>query len=177
MYKHVLLPTDGSALSEVAIQNGLAFAKAIGAKVTGLYVTVERPVESFEDFAPVHGIANIPTLLGVHEALPVRTVEELVSHAKAKPGEAAPVDAISFTLARTGTRSTYGRIRVTKAGIAKPLFEARGIAVYTDVAARVVTIPIPPEVAAQLAGPTRVEYLEDIDTGGGMIAEAQVVIR
>ena len=53
MYKHVLLPTDGSALSEVAIQNGLAFAKAIGAKVTGLYVTVERPVESFEDFAPI----------------------------------------------------------------------------------------------------------------------------
>ena len=97
--------------------------------------------------------------------------------AKAKPGEAAPVDAISFTLARTGTRSTYGRIRVTKAGIAKPLFEARGIAVYTDVAARVVTLPISPEVAAQLVGPTRVEYLEDMDTGGGMIAEAQVVIR
>ncbi len=97
--------------------------------------------------------------------------------AKTKPGEAAPVDAISFTLARTGTRSTYGRIRVTKAGIAKPLFEARGIAVYTDVAARVVTLPISPEVAAQLIGPTRVEYLEDMDTGGGMIAEAQVVIR
>ena len=33
------------------------------------------------------------------------------------------------------------------------------------------------QVAAQLVGPTRVEYLEDMDTGGGMIAEAQVVIR
>ena len=53
MYKHILLPTDGSALSEVAINNGLQFAKAIGAKVTGFYVMVERPVESFEDFAPV----------------------------------------------------------------------------------------------------------------------------
>ena len=54
MYKHILLPTDGSTLSEVAINNGLQFAKAIGAKVTGFYVMVERPVESFEDFAPVN---------------------------------------------------------------------------------------------------------------------------
>ena len=53
MYKHILLPTDGSPLSEVAITNGLRFAKAIGAKVTGFYVMVERPLESFEDFAPV----------------------------------------------------------------------------------------------------------------------------
>ena len=52
MYKHILLPTDGSALSQVAIDNGLRFAKAIGAKVTGLYVMVERPVESFESYAP-----------------------------------------------------------------------------------------------------------------------------
>ncbi len=97
--------------------------------------------------------------------------------AKSKSGEEGSVDAISFTLARSGNRSTYGRIRVTKAGVAKPLFEARGIAVYTEVASRVVTLPIPPEVAAQLSGPTKVEYLEESDTGGGTIAEAQVVIR
>jgi tripartite-type tricarboxylate transporter receptor subunit TctC len=41
----------------------------------------------FEDFVPIHGIAQIPTLLGVHEAVPVRTVAELVQLAKAKPGE------------------------------------------------------------------------------------------
>jgi hypothetical protein len=96
---------------------------------------------------------------------------------KTKIGGATPVDAISFTLTRSGDRSTYGRIRVTKPGVTKPIFEARGIAVYTEVASRVVTLPVPPEVAAQLSGPTKVEYLEDSDTGGGMIAEAQVVIR
>jgi len=53
MYKHVLLPTDGSPLSNVAIDNGLRFAKAVGAKVTGFYVMVERQPDSFEDFAPV----------------------------------------------------------------------------------------------------------------------------
>ena len=41
----------------------------------------------FDDFVPIHGLATIPTLLGVHEAVPARTVAELVSLAKARPGE------------------------------------------------------------------------------------------
>ena len=53
MYKTILLPTDGSALSQIAIDNGLKFAKAVGAKVIGFYVMLERQVESFEDYAPV----------------------------------------------------------------------------------------------------------------------------
>lgn len=53
MYKSILLPTDGSALSLIAVDNGLKFAKAVGAKVTGFYVIVERQAESFEDYAPV----------------------------------------------------------------------------------------------------------------------------
>jgi hypothetical protein len=84
---------------------------------------------------------------------------------------------LAFTLARSGDRSVYGRIRVTKPGVAKPVYEARGIAVYAEIASRTVTLPVAPEVAAQLSGPARIEYLEDSDTGGGAIAEAQVVIR
>ena len=53
MYKNILLPTDGSALSAIAIDSGLQFAKAVGAKVTGFYVMLERQPESFEDYAPV----------------------------------------------------------------------------------------------------------------------------
>ncbi len=60
MYKHILLPTDGSALSGVAIDNGLQFAKAVGAKVTGFYVMVERQPDSFEDYAPA--VAKAPNL-------------------------------------------------------------------------------------------------------------------
>jgi nucleotide-binding universal stress UspA family protein len=54
MYKNILLPTDGSALSLIAIDSGLKFAKAVGAKVTGFYVMLERQPESFEDYAPVN---------------------------------------------------------------------------------------------------------------------------
>jgi len=68
MYKHVLLPTDGSPLSEVAIDNGLRFAKAIGARVTGFYVIVERQPESFEDHAPVDVKTPDPTEVGAQEA-------------------------------------------------------------------------------------------------------------
>jgi nucleotide-binding universal stress UspA family protein len=41
MYKHVLIPTDGSALSATAVENGMRFARDAGAKVT--VVTVVEP--------------------------------------------------------------------------------------------------------------------------------------
>lgn len=41
MFKHILLPTDGSDLSERAVLAGVSFAKDIGARVTGMTVTPE----------------------------------------------------------------------------------------------------------------------------------------
>jgi nucleotide-binding universal stress UspA family protein len=38
MFKHILLPTDGSPLSEAAVEEGIRFAKAIDAKITGFCV-------------------------------------------------------------------------------------------------------------------------------------------
>lgn len=39
MYKHILIPTDGSDLSTKAIKEGSAFAKSLRAKVTAVTVT------------------------------------------------------------------------------------------------------------------------------------------
>jgi nucleotide-binding universal stress UspA family protein len=36
MFKHILLPTDGSSLSENSIRNGIQIAKALHARVTGV---------------------------------------------------------------------------------------------------------------------------------------------
>ncbi|WP_293880856.1 molecular chaperone [Sphingomonas sp.] len=86
--------------------------------------------------------------------------------------------ALSFTLARSGDRSTYGRIRVTKAGQPKPIFEARGIAVYAEVAQRTVALPIQDAATAlSMNGPVKVEYLEEGESGGGTIAEVSAVLR
>lgn len=42
MFKHILLPTDGSALSQLAVEKGIDFAKFINAKVTGVYVLLRE---------------------------------------------------------------------------------------------------------------------------------------
>lgn len=38
MYKHILIPTDGSELSDKAMKHGVAFAGALNASITGLHV-------------------------------------------------------------------------------------------------------------------------------------------
>ena len=38
MFKHLLLPTDGSPLALKGVKAGLRLAKALGARVTGVYV-------------------------------------------------------------------------------------------------------------------------------------------
>lgn len=41
MYRHILIPTDGSELAEHAVTNGLSLAKSLGAKVS--VIIVEAP--------------------------------------------------------------------------------------------------------------------------------------
>lgn len=45
MYKHILIPTDGSELSDKAVVQGIALAKTLGAKITA--VTVTEPFRLF----------------------------------------------------------------------------------------------------------------------------------
>jgi len=47
MYKHLLLPTDGSPLSEDPVRRGLRFAREVGAKVTGFYAMPEFRVVAY----------------------------------------------------------------------------------------------------------------------------------
>jgi len=43
MYRHILIPTDGSELAEHAVTNGLSLAKSVGAKVT--VIIVQEPFD------------------------------------------------------------------------------------------------------------------------------------
>lgn len=49
MFKKILVPTDGSTLSEMAITKAIAFAKSINAQVYGFHASREYAV-------PVHGV-------------------------------------------------------------------------------------------------------------------------
>jgi nucleotide-binding universal stress UspA family protein len=52
MYRHILVPTDGSELAERGVTHGLALAKSVGAKVSFIYV-VEPLLAVTGDFASV----------------------------------------------------------------------------------------------------------------------------
>jgi nucleotide-binding universal stress UspA family protein len=48
MFKHMLLPSDGSPLSEAAMRKGIQFAKTINARVTGFCMTPKLRYFSYD---------------------------------------------------------------------------------------------------------------------------------
>jgi tripartite-type tricarboxylate transporter receptor subunit TctC len=76
--------------------NRLIGAAADGYTLAGLNMTVPAiqphmqpklvKFDPFSDFVPIHGLAAIPTFLGVSQDLPVANVAELIALARAKPG-------------------------------------------------------------------------------------------
>lgn len=85
--------------------------------------------------------------------------------------------AIGLELSRKGSRSTFGEVRVFKAGVKNPIAVQRAVAVYTDVGARHVKIPVDPSFKGNVAGPVTVQYLETFNEGTEKIAETQAVLR
>ena len=51
MFKHVLVPTDGSKLSQETARRAVLFAKESGAKVTAMYAKPEYPVTYYGEGA------------------------------------------------------------------------------------------------------------------------------
>jgi nucleotide-binding universal stress UspA family protein len=54
MFKHLLIPTDGSALSKKAAMQGVKFTQAMGAKVTGFFAAPPYKPVVYEDFVPAN---------------------------------------------------------------------------------------------------------------------------
>jgi nucleotide-binding universal stress UspA family protein len=51
MFKHILVPTDGSDLSHKAIAGGIELAQVLGARVTAYSCLPQYPYSPFSDFA------------------------------------------------------------------------------------------------------------------------------
>jgi nucleotide-binding universal stress UspA family protein len=52
MFRHILVPTDGSTLSRNAAKKAIGLAKALGARVTALHVTPPHEMSFYGDFVP-----------------------------------------------------------------------------------------------------------------------------
>ena len=85
--------------------------------------------------------------------------------------------AVSLQLTRAGDRSTFGEIRVMKAGIKDPIAVQRGVAIYTEVERRSLTIPVDEKYAAAASGRVTVQSVEPSDNGPLTIAETDAVLN
>jgi P pilus assembly chaperone PapD len=84
---------------------------------------------------------------------------------------------LQFDLSKQGNRSLYGEVLVMRPGVAEPLLQVRGIAIYAERDTRTVALPVTAEQAAALRGPVIIRYIEDRDSGGATLAEVSGVLR
>ena len=85
--------------------------------------------------------------------------------------------AIALDISRAGGRSTFGEVRVLKAGVTAPIALVRGVAVYTELGRRSVMVPIDPAHLADASGAVTVQYIEPTDSGPVTIAETTAILR
>lgn len=83
---------------------------------------------------------------------------------------------LEFDMTRQGDKSVFGEVHVTKAGEAEPIMVAKGIAIYPEIASRIVSLPLSPELAAKVRGNITVSYYEAPEAGGGLIAQVRTVL-
>lgn len=76
----------GAALVAKAPPDGYALLVNASIHVINPYVYASAPYDAFRDFEPVTQLVDVPLVLVVGNALPVRNVQELIAHAKAHPG-------------------------------------------------------------------------------------------
>jgi P pilus assembly chaperone PapD len=119
---------------------------------------------------PVYGV-TIPVIVRLGNLEATAGIANV--HLEKKDG----VPAIGLDLTRQGSRSTYGEVRVLKAGLKDPIAIQKGVAVYTEVGKRHVSLVIPETSRAAASGPVTVEYVETFDDGTHLLAQTQAVLR
>jgi tripartite-type tricarboxylate transporter receptor subunit TctC len=67
--------------------DGYVLLMAYGSHVINPSLYPKLPYDTLRDFAPISQIALQPLMLNIHPALPARTVKDLITLAKARPGE------------------------------------------------------------------------------------------
>lgn len=104
MYKKILVPTDGSALSKKAMRSAVEFAAAVGAELIAVNVVPRYPVSYFEG-----GISTAPADVARAEkqwAEQGQALADQVSQAAAKAGVSARAITVRSDLVAEAILST-----------------------------------------------------------------------
>lgn len=83
MFKHILVPTDGSTLSTDTVKRAVVFAKEIGAKITFFYAKPDYPVAYYGEGALID-----PTTPERFAELADKQAKEILSTAEAEASAA-----------------------------------------------------------------------------------------
>lgn len=92
MYKHILIPTDGSALSDKAVDAAITLAKLLGARITAFHAMEPYPLQG----------AYAAQASGVAELQPELFAERSEDYAK------RVLDAVGRTAAAANVQCTTG---------------------------------------------------------------------
>jgi nucleotide-binding universal stress UspA family protein len=93
MFKHILLPTDGSPLSRAAAEAGVELAKALGARVTGFFAAPAPTPVIYQGAIPV-GI----TTMEKHRKMIKKAADDyLAVIAKAAGAARVPYEGVTVT--------------------------------------------------------------------------------
>ena len=130
----------------------------------------EAPKGLSFSLTPVYGV-TIPVIVRLGQLEAKAGIANV--HLDSQDGK--PV--VALDLSRSGDRSTFGEIRVFKAGVKDPIALSKSVAVYTEVNSRKVSVPISDAFTGDARGPVTVQYVETYDDGVRTIAETQAVLR
>lgn len=119
---------------------------------------------------PIYGV-TIPVIVRLGNL----QVKAAIANVELEHKDGKPV--IGLDLSRSGSRSTFGDVRVLKPGVKEPIALQTAVAVYTELGSRHVTIPVDDAYKGTLAGPVTVQYVETFDDGKQTLAETQAVLR
>jgi P pilus assembly chaperone PapD len=132
--------------------------------------TTGAPAEGLKiQIIPIYGI-SIPVIVRKGN------VTATAALANVRIGKDNEGPTLEFDMNRSGNRSLFGEIHVTKPGVSEPLHVTKGIAIYPEINQRVVSIPLSPELATQLHGEIVISYYEAPEAGGGLISQVRTVL-
>ena len=130
----------------------------------------EQPKGLQFQLTPIYGV-TIPVIVRLGNLQATAAISNV---ALAKSDGKATID---LDLTRSGTRSTFGEVRVLKAGVKDPIAVQKGVAVYTELSTRHISIPVDDAYKGDVAGPVTVQYIETFQDGNEKLAETQAVLR
>jgi len=146
--------------------------RAIPPAVPVVQASASEPQKGLRfQLTPIYGV-TIPVIVRLGN---LQATAGIADVHLAKTDKGAP--AVALDLTRAGSRSTFGEVRVMKAGVKDPIAQQKAVAVYTEIDSRHLEIPVSATFAGTVAGPVTVQYVETFDDGSHVIAETKTVLR